>query len=73
MTSYFSTQIQDLQDIYTAETYWVSFAVIVSISFIALFFLSRFLVTVTESLESRSRSMSIWCKKKFGRKAKNDV
>jgi len=73
MTSYFSTQIDDLQGIYTAETYWVSFAVIMALSFIALFFLSRFLMTVTESLESRAKLTSVWFKKKFSRKPKSDV
>ncbi len=37
MTAYFSTQISDLQGIYTATTYWVCFAVVISISFIFLF------------------------------------
>ncbi|KAL2043302.1 hypothetical protein N7G274_003608 [Stereocaulon virgatum] len=36
MTGYFSTQIQDLQGIYTAKTYWVCFAVIMALSFIFL-------------------------------------
>jgi hypothetical protein len=72
MTSYFSTQIPDLQNIYTSEDYWVSFAVIMGISLILLFFLSRVLVSVTESLEARARSISNWFKR-FGRKPKNDV
>lgn len=69
MTSYFSTQIPDLQNIYTAKTYWVTFAIVMTISFISLFFLSRVLVTVTESMESRVRIISKWCSK-FGRKPK---
>lgn len=73
MTSYFSTQIQDLQNIYTAKTYWVTFAIIMAISFIAVFFLSRVLVTVTESLESSVRKTSRWCTEKFSRKPKNGV
>jgi hypothetical protein len=36
MTGYFSTQIQDLQGIYTAKTYWACFAVIMALSFIFL-------------------------------------
>ena len=32
MTAYFSTQIQDLQNIYTAKTYWLSFLVITILS-----------------------------------------
>lgn len=37
MTAYFSTQIEDLQGVYTATTYWVCFAIIISISFVFLF------------------------------------
>ena len=36
MTGYFSTQIKDLQDIYTAKTYWVCFAITIFISFLFL-------------------------------------
>lgn len=51
MTSYFSVAIPDLQGVYTAKTYWVSFAVIMGSSFVCLFFLSRFLMVVSESLD----------------------
>ena len=36
MTGYFSTQIQELQGAYTAQTYWASFAVIVTLSLLFL-------------------------------------
>jgi len=36
MTAYFSIQIVDLQGIYTHVTYWVCFAVILSLSIIFL-------------------------------------
>ncbi|KAJ9389459.1 hypothetical protein DTO063F5_1952 [Paecilomyces variotii] len=36
MTAYFSTQIDDLQGVYTARTYWVSFGVIMVLTIIAL-------------------------------------
>ncbi len=42
MTAYFSTQIPDLQSIYTAKTYWVSFIVIMTLSFLFLFVFGRF-------------------------------
>jgi hypothetical protein len=79
MTSYFSTQITDLQGVYTAKDYWATFAVIMFLSFIALFFLSRFLVRVTESLEARVNRTSAWCKRAFQksippkRKSKEDI
>jgi len=52
MTSYFSTQISDLMGVYTSKDYWYSFAVVVSISFLALFFFSRLLMWVTETLDA---------------------
>ena len=36
MTAYFSTQIDDLAGVYTAKTYWISFAVIMALSFLFL-------------------------------------
>lgn len=36
MTAYFSTQIEDLQGIYTSRTYWVSFGVILFLTIVAL-------------------------------------
>ena len=37
MTGYFSVNIQELEDVYTARTYWVCFAVIMALSFAFLF------------------------------------
>ncbi len=54
MTSYFSVEIPDLVEHYTPRTYWVSFAVIGGLSFIALFFFGRLLMFFSESLEDWS-------------------
>lgn len=43
MTGYFSVQIQELEGVYTAKTYWVSFAIIMVLSFLALFMFSSIL------------------------------
>jgi hypothetical protein len=64
MTSYFSTQISDLQGVYTSNTYWISFAVIMFLSFVALFFLSRFLVAISEGLENRVRVFGRWWRRR---------
>lgn len=56
MTSYFSVQITDLQGIYTARTYWTAFGVIMSISFVGLFFFSRLLIFVSESIDSNVKA-----------------
>jgi hypothetical protein len=61
MTGYFSVQIDDLQGAYTAKTYWVAFAVIMGLSFVALFFFSRLLLTFTESADARIKQFSQWC------------
>ncbi|KAH9210573.1 hypothetical protein DL95DRAFT_370770 [Leptodontidium sp. 2 PMI_412] len=52
MTSYFSVQIKDLEGVYTTKDYWYSFAVLMSISFLFLFFFSRLLMYVTETLDA---------------------
>lgn len=37
MTGYFSTQLSDLANRYTVETYWICFAIIITLSFVFLF------------------------------------
>lgn len=53
MTSYFSIQIPDLTDNYTGTTYWVSFAVVATMSFLSLFFFSRLLMVVSDVLDEK--------------------
>lgn len=53
MTSYFSIQIPDLINGYTGTTYWVTFAVIATLSFLSLFFFSRFLMIVSDVLDEK--------------------
>ncbi|PQE25921.1 adp-ribosylation factor protein [Rutstroemia sp. NJR-2017a BBW] len=52
MTSYFSTQLSGIEGKYTFTDYWIGFAVVVSASFVCLFFFSRMLMWVTEILDS---------------------
>lgn len=58
MTSYFSVQISDIQGVYTIKDYWIVFAVIMSISFMGLFFFSRLLMWVTETLDEWVKQFS---------------
>ncbi|KAI1079455.1 hypothetical protein F5B20DRAFT_165399 [Whalleya microplaca] len=51
MTSYFSIQIQDLYVYWNANTYWYSFAVISSVSFVSLFFFSRLLMFFSDVMD----------------------
>lgn len=53
MTSYFSIQVPDLTDHYTGTTYWVSFAVVATMSFLSLFFFSRLLMVVSDALDEK--------------------
>lgn len=53
MTSYFSVEIPDLSENFTGTMYWVAFAVIATLSFLSLFFFSRFLMVVSDVLEQK--------------------
>ncbi|KAB8291243.1 hypothetical protein EYC80_009930 [Monilinia laxa] len=55
MTSYFSTQLSDIENKYSLYDYWVGFGVVVAASFVCLFFFSKLLMWVTET-------MDIWAK-----------
>jgi hypothetical protein len=67
MTSYFSVQIADLQGVYTAREYWNSFAAIMSISFLCLFFLDKGLMVITEGLGAWFQNFSRSCARFFAR------
>ncbi|RYP68997.1 hypothetical protein DL769_005384 [Monosporascus sp. CRB-8-3] len=51
MTGYFGVEISDLNDYWTAETYWYSFAGIASLSFLCLFFFGKMLMFFSETLD----------------------
>ncbi|RYP59990.1 hypothetical protein DL770_010097 [Monosporascus sp. CRB-9-2] len=48
MTSYFGVEISDLNNYWTADTYWYSFAWIASLSFLCLFFFGRMLMLLDD-------------------------
>lgn len=68
MTSYFSVQIDDLQGVYTSKDYWYAFAGLMSISFLFLFFFSRLLMWITESLDARVKRVEKWAGKRLRRR-----
>lgn len=70
MTSYFSVQISDLTGVYTSKDYWSAFAVLMSISFLFVFFFGRLLMWVTETLDANVKSASKACSKYFAKKFK---
>ncbi len=70
MTSYFSTQIADIQGEYTIKEYWIVFAVMMSASFIGLFFFSRLLMWVTETLDEMAKDFSRACARKFSKRGR---
>ena len=53
MTAYFSIQIKDLEGVYTTKDYWYSFATIMTISVLGLFFFAKALMWITETLDSK--------------------
>ncbi|KAI0421015.1 hypothetical protein F5X98DRAFT_289200 [Xylaria grammica] len=60
LTSYFSIQIEDLYIYWHGTDYWYSFAVIASLSFVALFFFSRLLMFASDTLDEWASSISKW-------------
>lgn len=60
MTSYFSVQIPDLTNSYTGRTYWISFAVIASLSFLGLFFFGRLLMFASEIMDDTAERLSMY-------------
>ncbi|QSZ29059.1 hypothetical protein DSL72_003569 [Monilinia vaccinii-corymbosi] len=80
MTSYFSTQLRDIEDRYSLYDYWVGFAVVVSVSFVCLFFFSKLLMWVTETLDvwakklgRASRHLLVGCLRSLERGKKTEV
>ncbi|KAI1336458.1 hypothetical protein F5Y15DRAFT_207663 [Xylariaceae sp. FL0016] len=63
MTSYFSVQIEDLFQYWTATDYWYSFAVIASVSFVSLFFFGRLLIFFSDVLDEWSSKIARWCRR----------
>jgi hypothetical protein len=63
MTSYFSVQIEDLYLYWDAGTYWYSFAVIATLSFIALFFFGRLLMFFSDKIDDWNARISDWCRR----------
>jgi hypothetical protein len=57
MTGYFSVQIEELNH-YTSNDYWYSFAVIMVISILGMFFFSRLLMYITEKLDQWMKQAS---------------
>jgi hypothetical protein len=55
MTGYFSTSIKGLQGVYSITTYWVTFAVVVALSILTLFFSARMLFLLRDFLERLRR------------------
>lgn len=60
MTSYFSTQLDDLQGVYSSRTYWIAFGVIMALSLGVVFGMSWWLVGVSEWAEEKNRRVGRW-------------
>ncbi|KAK8048560.1 hypothetical protein PG994_010290 [Apiospora phragmitis] len=60
ITSYFSIEIDDLSKWWNGNTYWYTFAVVASISFLSLFFFSRLLMFFSDILDEWAEAISSW-------------
>ena len=56
MTGYFSVQIPDLENVYTAKTYWLSFLVIAVLSIVFLVIFGY----ASDTVEGRTVYKSLW-------------
>lgn len=75
MTAYFSIQIQELEGVYTAKDYWYSFAVIMTISVLGLFFFAKSLMWMTETLDDKMKKLQKSVRRAVvgkGRKKRNE-
>lgn len=62
MTAYFSLSIPEVQGgLYSLRTYWYAFAGVASVSFVCLFFFSRMLMGVSETLDNYVDKTTKWC------------
>jgi len=68
MTSYFSVQIPDLNSLYDGRTYWVTFGVVGTISFLSVFFFSRLLIFLSDRLDSWAETTGTWIGATLGHK-----
>ncbi|KAI0426801.1 hypothetical protein F5Y09DRAFT_50152 [Xylaria sp. FL1042] len=60
LTSYFSVQVEDLYMYWHGTDYWYAFAVIASLSFLALFFFSRLLMFFSDTLDEWAIRIAAW-------------
>lgn len=72
MTSYFSVQIPDLTDHYNGRTYWITFAVLASISFICIFFIDRLLMRWSEVMSDAVDMTEIYLRRKLNLKHEDE-
>lgn len=60
ITSYFSVQIEDLFLYWNAETYWYTFAVTATVSFLSLFFFGKLLMFFSDVMDGWAEKVTDW-------------
>lgn len=73
ITSYFSIQIEDLYKWWNGNTYWYTFAVVATISFLSLFFFSRLLMFFSDVLDEWAETISCWPRRLVATVLKREV
>ncbi|KAB5579924.1 hypothetical protein GE09DRAFT_1080230 [Coniochaeta sp. 2T2.1] len=71
VTSYFSVQIEELNH-YTAKTYWYTFAVVATLSFVSLFFFGKMLMFFSDWLDDMADVVIRRFGKMFGRRREKE-
>ena len=72
MTAYFSVQIPDLTDHYNGRTYWITFAILASISFVCTFFIDRLLIRWSEVMGDSVEMTENYLLRKFHLKKRDE-
>ncbi|KAI0197761.1 hypothetical protein F4808DRAFT_438058 [Astrocystis sublimbata] len=63
LTSYFSIEIEDLNKYWKGTDFWYSFAVIASVSFLCLFFFSKLLMFISNTLDEWAAYIMQLCRR----------
>lgn len=61
MSGYFGVEIEDLNQHWKGTDYWYAFAVVMSLSFLSLFFFGRLLMFISEELDEMGTRVALKC------------
>jgi hypothetical protein len=62
VSGYFGVEIEDLNQHWKGTDYWYTFAVVMSLSFLSLFFFGRLLMFISEELDEMGTLVAVKCR-----------